>query len=391
MGFSLLKNIDQNQIARNLVSLCEYNLGESDSLYRGNLGKSVSLFNLAEYYGKAEYYEKALANIRKVVNRIGEKEGLRFSTAHSRGLSGLGNVLLLMDKSSFKQDSPQNGALLDWIAKKIYQNAKVEIVNSDLDPLYSSLGGLYFLVNFYRAQNSGRYYIEDLVNELYEKIELNQIGRFVPNKRFCKGEQQAVPFGIAHGICGLVLVLLELKEVLDNEKLRALIKISLDFMQRLFRPYEKSERFFLFPRAVSLGGSSLQQEKTNENIGWCSSDVSVIYTFLRAGDQLEDKGISQFANRILSDFLNFDQTSLPIYNVNLCHGSAGMALLYQKCFEITNIPDCFNASQFWLNRTLQNLPEPASDNLWFGKQGAYNVLLSTEFAHKHWTKILFLK
>lgn len=378
--------------AKALHKLCDYNQSEPDYLFDGNLGRVISLLNLGEYFDNPKYCEKAIELLEKVISRIGESNGIKFTSAISNGLSGLGYCLLLIEKSSFSIASDDSRKLLDWIAKTVYQKSQPEIEKSDIDTIYSSIGGIYFLSRYCALKEGNASYLNDLVDILYDKIDENGFGNYLANKRYQNDGKYHIQLGIAHGICGIVLSLLSVKEVINSNKAERMIRLSLEFLAKFYKPYQKEEKHYLFPRAVTMEGAPHSQEKTKGNIGWCTSDLSIIYTFLLSGSRLKDEFIFALGNKFLSDFLKFDQGSLPIYDVNLCHGFSGFSLLFKKCFQLTKREDALIASFFWMNKTLQNIQNQEENNFWFGKQGAYSVIINDGFDNKlPWDDILFLQ
>ncbi|WNB18520.1 lanthionine synthetase LanC family protein [Marivirga arenosa] len=379
-----------DDFAASMYKLCDYKIDEPDYLLTGNLGKVLSLLNLAEYHKDEYYYDTAISHLNQVIKRIGDDQGVKFTNAISNGLGGLGFCLLFLQRSSFSDPSNKGSELLSWIADQVYKQSKSQIAESDFDTNYSAIGGINFLTKYHSNIYQDYDRLDNLADLLYSQINDFNFGRVLANKRYQEGGKYHIQLGIAHGVSGIVLSLLALQKVVNNKKIDEMIRLSLEFLASFYKPYHQNEQCFLFPRSVTLEGKPHLQEKTTANIGWCSSDLSVAYTFLLAGKQLGQERIFQFGNEVLSDFLKFDPDLLPIVDINLCHGFAGFSLIFKSCADLTNRDDARMAAYSYRIKTIENLGRRSHDNFWFGKLGAYNVIINEIVGDKlGWNELLF--
>ncbi|MBX0335330.1 hypothetical protein K3G39_19010 [Pontibacter sp. HSC-14F20] len=385
-------SVTVEEIAGKLVDVSVYDPLESDALYMGNLGKVVSLLTLSEYYQDAAFASRAVEVFKAVTGRVGDEQGVKFTTAMSNGLSGFGYVLMLMQKSGILESDQQAQSLLDWTSEKVYEKAKAEIETGDLDPMYSAVGGLYFLSKSAYVKPSNAAYSIELVQLLESRVQENAHGKYIANRRYQREGTYVINTGLAHGICGMILVLVATYQASPHAAAARQIQLLLNYLKQLYKPYSGTEEDFLFPRSVTDEGVPLcQPRKLNLNIGWCTSDLSIAYAFLKAGDTLKHQETTAYGNLLLSDFLKFDQTKLPVYEANFCHGFAGFSWLFTKCYELTNRLECLEAAQYWLRRSLANPYSSDNNNLLDGSQGVYNVILqSTGMKRQQWDEVFFL-
>ncbi len=377
--------------ALKLVDLSKYDTNENDSLYNGNLGKVITNLNLAEYYLDDKYAFRAVKIVKFVINRMGEQKGLKFTTAMSNGLSGLGCVLLLLNRSEFLKGKVNFQDLVYWLAKNVFIRSKEEIFMGNLDPLHSSMGGLYFLAKFARAYDLP----EDLsviVRLLSSKIERNKYGEYLINRRYDKFGPADIQTGLAHGLCGDILSLTEAFFILKDEILKSTIKKLLFYLKNIYTPYNYKEEYFLFPRAVTIEGELKHQKiKDNNNIGWCTSDLTIGYTFLKCGRILKDLEFECFGNEIIKNFMRFNHNVLPISEANFCHGYSGISWMYRKCFSLTERNEYLVMSDLWLEKSIICDTIPTDGGLLMGHLGIYNVLLNNWFDNQlPWDEVFFL-
>ncbi|ARS35719.1 lanthionine synthetase LanC family protein [Pontibacter actiniarum] len=379
-------------VARKLVGISSFDPAAPDALYTGNLGKVVSLLTLTEYYQDTAFANQAVEIINRVVARVGTAHGLRFTTAMSNGLSGLGCVLLLLQRQEYLDRDGNTTVLLDWLASNVYEKSKAEIERGDLDPMYSSMGGVFYLAKYAALYPAGLRYIKELVELLATKIQENTHGRYIANKRHQQAGDYFINTGLAHGVCGMLLILTSVCQTHRYHAVEDLMRLLLGFLNALYKPYEPTEENFLFPRSVSNKGVPLSQaRKHNANIGWCTSDLSVAYSILKAGNVLQNRDHLRFGNEVLTSFLNYNQSLLPIQEANFCHGYAGFSWLFKRCYDVTNREECQAVAQRWLGEAVRNGYPPGEDTLLNGNQGVYNVILrSSGMLPQAWDEVFFL-
>lgn len=385
---------DIQLVISELDRLSAFDVAGSDSLYSGNLGKVITNMALCKYTGDVRYANRAKEVLRLCVKRFGEAQGLRFTTAMSNGLSGLGCVMLILDREGYLTIEDTTSDLVKWLAKNVYEKARSEIPQGDLDPLHSSIGGLYFLAKYADFDSTeGKQYLRSLVSLLNTQLEKNKYGYFILNKRYKKGGFVNIEIGLGHGLCGIILSLIEVYRVLHDDVSKSILHSLLDFLKNLYMGYQEDEEYFLFPRSVSVNGMSSNQEvKRSLNMGWCSSDLTVGYAFLKAGLILEDENWSYLGNRIVSDFMKYDKENLPVSEATFCHGYVGIAWVLKKCWHITNRQDCLENSSIWLEKSFTNRTTCSrEEGLLEGQLGIYLTILNSKLGKRAlWGNIFLL-
>ncbi|SIT93986.1 lanthionine synthetase LanC family protein [Pontibacter indicus] len=391
MGSDLRGPRMASEAARELKRLSVFDPEASDALYTGNLGKVISLLTLADYHREAAFVEEAVGMLQAVLERLGERQGVKFSSAMSNGLSGFGYVLLLLRESPFLGPEVDTQLLLDWVATQVFEKSKAEIARGDLDPMYSAMGGLYFLSRYAQRHPAGCSYVQGLVQALSARVQDDRHGSYLANRRYQPEARYVINTGLAHGLCGMVLVLTRVHASCPVAGAEALTRKLLAYLRALYIPYAADAERFLFPRSVSDEGVPLLQARQHSaNIGWCTSDLSMAYAFLRAGHVLGDQTVTSFGETLLRDFLQFEQSGLPLQGANFCHGYAGFSWLYRKCFELTRLPACREAADYWLVRA-EAFEAAEGDSLLDGRLGVCQVLLQRDGRQgMAWDEVFFL-
>lgn len=168
-------------------------------------------------------------------------------------------------------------------------------------------------------------------------------------------EQLEFNLGLAHGMPGIIAALLP---ALDIEPLQQrayrLITQSCDWLLQQELPKNSFRSCF----------ASTSQSSQPSRLGWCYGDLTIALTLARAGRKL---GIFSYLN-------NAEQISLcaarrsaqqgMVEDAGLCHGSAGIALIFQLLNKELKQEGLLQAAHSWLNHSLQLYSEKGLKGFW---------------------------
>jgi lantibiotic modifying enzyme len=89
-------------------------------------------------------------------------------------------------------------------------------------------------------------------------------------------------------------------------------------------------------------------------LAWCYGDLGVAVTLWRAGITLNREDIKIFADKVLIDTTqrkNLNQNF--IVDAGLCHGTAGIAHIYNRMYNYTKVERYKETSLYWIKQTLK--------------------------------------
>ncbi|MDO6428887.1 lanthionine synthetase C family protein [Thalassotalea sp. 1_MG-2023] len=319
--FSITTQV-QYQLANNSISLT--NGLSSDILFLFNVNK---------------FYPSRLPNdlIERLLIALFDKvEDARLDASLADGISGLG---WLLDHVGVNDVTDYNDDIDDCLLEILSS----ENEQHEFDLLYGLVGiGIYGVNRI--SKPSGSLICQKVFSRLIKYSESHQ------DKIFWLSSQDSIFFrndlpspqadlGLAHGNLGVLGLFIKFYEagVYTSECKVAINKLVC---------YLKEQR--LADGNISTFSSHSTSEKTSL-LGWCYGDLSSSLLLIKAGKLLNQKNIREFGIAIAIKTLKRDVTSESINDGSLCHGAAGIALIYTRLYQETNIQEFQKASLSWAN------------------------------------------
>ncbi|GAB4022759.1 lanthionine synthetase C family protein [Spirosoma koreense] len=399
--------VDKAAIERKLAQLryqIESSAPKNDTLLSGRIGRMVYYFYLFRYYQDELFGERGVAILEEVVQHIQDKTApylLRYPFSY--GLSGFGYAMsLLIEEGIIDIDFDEQLTEFDEI---IYQAALPDLSNGNTDYLHGAPGAMLYLSR--RLGNPAvRVYLEEMVTVLDSLAIRDERGLRFPNTHIARlNESDNINFGLAHGLCGILLVLLR---VYQQGVARPVIeRIVSDGIQYILsyrtKPDPAQNRFSQFPLTIDETkpwDSPENSKEYNARLGWCYGDLNEMLLFYQAGAILGRPDWVRLADEVGEGVIQrHDPHETIIKDSHLCHGSAGIAQYYKRFYDQTGHQAYADAYQFWLGKTVQYLEKELTDaaytnhagELLEGFVGSSLVLLSAVGEENYvWDRIFLL-
>lgn len=149
--------------------------------------------------------------------------------------------------------------------------------------------------------------------------------------------------GLAHGIPGIIAALIPALHVAElAPSAGRLITGACDWLLRQARDPARCGSYF----------GSLAGEETRSRLGWCYGDIPIALTLMRAGKSLDRLDWIAFADTVATHAARRGAQDGLVWDAGLCHGSAGLFLLFQLLHQHHPNPACKEAATFWLDDVL---------------------------------------
>ncbi|MBK6859640.1 MAG: lanthionine synthetase C family protein [Saprospiraceae bacterium] len=315
------------------------------SLFGGLTGIAIFYYYYFKLTGNYQYKDQANTIILNCLKSINEIEN---DFSFSNGYTGICYTLLALRKNGFINFEPK------IIFKEIDNNVSIETLRNMqiniYDFLYGGIGG-------------GLYFLERLPEPLAKKtlskiIDLLYIHAKITNDTICWNDNFALNskeneyteqynLGLAHGVPSIIYFLSILyKNNIDKNKCYYLLNGSINWLlkQKLQNP-----TLSLFPHSLPLDKYS-----SESRLGWCYGDLGIGTSLYIAGCHT----LNQYWKNIAIEILihSSKRYNLELNSVNdacLCHGTSGIALMYNRIYQKTKIKQFKIASLFWYNQTIQ--------------------------------------
>ena len=150
--------------------------------------------------------------------------------------------------------------------------------------------------------------------------------------------------------------------------------------------------------------SALSGQEKGSRLGWCYGDLPIALLLARAATLLDNTDYRQLASQISHSATLRDETQGKVHDAGLCHGSAGVMLLFMLLNSHLNNNELCVAAGRWLQFTLQlyraeglhglnrytGAESEANSCLLDGYAGIGLCLLAALGASTNWTDVLLL-
>ncbi|MBB5621809.1 lantibiotic modifying enzyme [Pedobacter cryoconitis] len=230
---------------------------------------------------------------------------------------------------------------------ELFEQAILYLKDGNYDFLHGSIGiayhSLYAQTNQYTTFQET--FFQLLYKLAYQSPDKMFIAHFdltnlvpVPNK---------INLGMAHGLISVLKFCLQCYQ--KNICSVAAKKLALDIADLFRSTINRNTNNSLFPNILMLD----EPAKGYSRVGWCYGDLSIGFVLYQAGVVFEDTALKDLGTEILihtSKRRSEEQTM--VRDAGICHGSAGIAHVYNKMWHYTKNPVFKEACDFWIQQTL---------------------------------------
>lgn len=210
------------------------------------------------------------------------------------------------------------------------------------DFLHGATGNCIYLLSRLKKLSNPNI-ISDLILQLIKTSCIDLNGMYWIDDPAEDGENlRIINLGLAHGLASKIVLLSNAVRLgLSEEKIRDSLKRCCDFL--LSAKKKKLGRSF-YPDVLLDNDSD-----RDSRMAWCYGDLGIGIALWRAGDALNNTDIQNQAVNLFKMSIGRrkpEQTS--IVDAGICHGTVGIALMYNRMYMSTGIKSLKDESNFWL-------------------------------------------
>lgn len=328
-------------------------LATAKPVHHGFLGGSLGLLYYYYYAAGAlqdeSLYDKADALLEQVFDNLNHDKGLLLGYTFSEGAAGLGYIL----------NNLQQNELLDFdidtelagIDQYIYDSALAHMATTEVDYLHGAMGALHYFSS--RVQTP---VINQYVNGLTEAFCAAAIsdsdGIYFLNSSLERLNDKKIDLGLAHGLSGLLLLLIDAwPHVKNKEQVEKIIREGIAFILRQEQPVSLTkDEYSFFPFYLELDP---QSSFRMDRLAWCYGDLNTVLLLYRAGKLLGTNTYIHTADRIGQQSVSRkDEGTTLSMDTHFCHGSAGLAQFYKCLYQESENPVYLDAYHYWIAVTV---------------------------------------
>ncbi|WP_099463734.1 MULTISPECIES: lanthionine synthetase C family protein [Parabacteroides] len=306
-------------------------------LMSGNMGIAIFLFYYARYTQNEYYAEQAMFFLESSINTINGN----FNPSFCNGISGIcWGIQHLIANQFLENDSTD-------ILKSFDTNLSTHVITyaslNYFDYLHGAIGIAIYLLKKINSNN-----IRACENKIIDilsssKININNKGCYWESKI---GEK--INISLSHGLASICIFLAKAYQLnINSSKTKDLLNKSITFL--LSQEIQIPNRISIFP-SFSL----YEDHYHSSRLGWCYGDLGIALALWHYANIFKDSNIKQKAIEIfLFSALRKNLHSTAVIDGSICHGSAGIALIFKKMYYYTQREEFREASTYWLSQTLK--------------------------------------
>jgi lantibiotic modifying enzyme len=157
-------------------------------------------------------------------------------------------------------------------------------------------------------------------------------------------EKPEYNLGLAHGVPGIIAAILPALNIPSlYARNKNLLTQSCDWLLQQQLDIKESQSYF----------SSSIDSKHYSRLGWCYGDLTIALTLHRVGKALELPSYIEKSIEISLHAASRDEVNGIVNDAGLCHGSAGLALIFKLLYQEIGLVELQQASDKWLDFTLK--------------------------------------
>jgi len=338
----------KNQVEKIALALSEIELSEftQPGLLSGSSGIACFLFEYAKYAQDELTRQKALDIIDRTIDLV--FEGDPYPT-HCSGLAGIAHFLSDLEKWE---------GLGNYITKDIdtyLEHAlKSEIAKDHYDFLHGAVGISYYFVN--RAGEKKKYQrvvklIVDYLDSTAVRNTEDGIG-LVKWKSYnsTKGRPE-YNISMSHGMSGIVVVLSKILKIANATTRNLVIPLLEGAVNYILHQQIDKEGYGSFFPYTSIESS---ESLTGTRLAWCYGDLGIALALWQAGISLENEHWKNKAIEVLLHAADRrDNAKNIVVDACFCHGTAGIAQIYNRMYRNAGIEKFKETADFWIEETLK--------------------------------------
>jgi lantibiotic modifying enzyme len=311
----------------------------------GNSGLALFLFYFSSYSKNNEIYNKANNLIEDCFEKVQNGEVYQ---NFAGGLAGLGWLIEHLSQKNFIHANTNEviGELDDFL----YSYMIEELNQGNFDYLHNASGiGLYFLNRIVNPKSNQ--YLTKYIELLYEQkeIEGNTIKWKFKNLHKDNKRVEQYNLSLSHGMASIVAILSKIYDKgINKSKTYELLIGAINYL--ILKQFDIKSSISYFPNSVSLDG----YKGISSRLAWCYGDLGIGVALWNASKALNDDELEQKSLEILlHSTKRRDLAANYVMDAGLCHGTAGIAHIFNRMYINTKILEFKEAADYWFMETLK--------------------------------------
>ena len=317
---------------------------EIPGLLSGKTGIALFLFYYSKYTNQQKFYNIGYDFLNDVIEHLNKNLSLH---THCTGLAGIGWAFNHLASNNFI-DADMND-ILETIDDHLYRLMMIDLQNKNFDFLHGACGvALYFTIRLPNKKINN--YLKDFVNKI-EQISIKNKNGGIKWESILDQEtgKRGYNISLSHGIPSIMQVLSKLYLYnIEKERVLRLIKGSVKYLYQ--QKLDKQKYNSTFPswaiESTDVIGSS--------RLAWCYGDLGIsVSLYLTAKNTKNSEWEKEALSILTRSVKRLDLIENSVADAGMCHGTAGIAHIYNRMYFCTLKPEFKNAAMYWFDQTLK--------------------------------------
>lgn len=315
----------------------------------GHASISLFLFNYYKINKDKKDLFLALDFLDKSISLISENCS-HFSLS---GLSGISWLIVYAKRNDYV-DTDMN-EMLEEVDHIIYKYIEMEYEKANFDFLHGICGSILYLLQ--RDSNSNCIkHISNFVDKLELAAEFDQKNSICKwsSEIFRDGKNISVfNLSLSHGIAAIISILTKIhKQNINRTKVNKLLTGAINFV--LSCEIKTKDSKSKFPNYITPNYITPNYRSKSSDLRWCYGDVGIAFSLYNASVALKDNSLKNKSIEILlHSSYRRDLNKNGIADASFCHGSSGLAYMYNKIYFETGINQFHETANYWHKKTLE--------------------------------------
>ena len=310
------------------------------SFLGGASGISLFLFYASQFTKTEEEYTRAFTILEETVTVYNQ------TAVAPPSLAKMGWMLNHLDKMDMVESDIEE--LLGDINPVLNVKMTDYLDNNNYDFLHGALGiVLYFLSNNDEPSDT---YISRFIDAFEQKaVPTPGNGLKWLSILDYKTEKKGYNISMSHGIASIIAMLSKIyKRGINKEKTKHLLEGAMNYLLQQKLPEGKFVS--VFPNLALESMENLYPSR----LAWCYGDLGISVAIWHASQALGRKDWEEEAkNILLHSAKRRDLKENGVVDAGLCHGTAGIAHIFNRMYGYTGMEELKEASDYWFEQTLK--------------------------------------
>lgn len=311
-----------------------------NGLMVGKMGTIIYLSYLKKIEQTNEY-DELIEDL--LVNSLAETD-YRVSSSFCSGLSGtLWGIQYLKSNNLVELDEE-----FSEYGQYLREQVILDLKSNNLDYLYGPVGSMLYLLDadpaaFEEVKDT----FLDKLREAGEESDGEIKWKTVINSPRLHN-QEGYNLSMAHGTSSIISLLCAmLEKEPGNAAAKGLLLKSVRHILQTKKPVPDPS---YFPAYILTNEDPMLESR----LAWCYGDMGTCYALYKAGISLGHKALcAQALDVLLHSTTRLDYNDNRVNDACICHGSSGVAHIYNRIYHHTGRPEFKEASLHWLGETIR--------------------------------------